>query len=62
MELLEVCLRTTYFQVMTSSSKKDGMPMGNAVTSVVSNIYMENFEELTLIVHNCGADMLMTPS
>jgi hypothetical protein len=47
MELLEVCLKTTYFQVDDKFfQQKDGMAMGKALSPVVSNIYMEHFEEL----------------
>jgi hypothetical protein len=49
MELLEVCLKTTYFQVDDKLfQQKDGMATGNALSLVVSNIYMEHFEELAL--------------
>jgi hypothetical protein len=48
MELLEVCLTTTYFQVDKFFQQKDGMSMGKGLSPVVSNIYMENFVELTL--------------
>jgi hypothetical protein len=49
MELLEVCLKTTYFQVDDKFfQQKDDMSMGNALSPVVSNIYMEHFEELSL--------------
>jgi hypothetical protein len=49
MKLLEVCLKTTYFQVDDKFfQQKDGMAMGYAPSPVVSNIYMENFEELAL--------------
>jgi hypothetical protein len=49
MELLEVCLKTTYFQVDDKFFQhKDGMFMGNALSPVVSNNYMEHFEELAL--------------
>jgi hypothetical protein len=49
MELLEMCLRTTYFQVEDKFfQQKDGMAMGNSLSPVVSNIYMEHFEKLAL--------------
>jgi hypothetical protein len=48
-ELLEVCFKTTYFEVDDKFfQQKDGMARGNALSSVVSNIYMEHFEELAL--------------
>jgi hypothetical protein len=49
MELLEVCLRTTYFQVVDYFfQQKDGMAMGCSMSPIVSNIYIEHFEELAL--------------
>ncbi|XP_023710176.1 uncharacterized protein LOC111865964 [Cryptotermes secundus] len=49
MELLEVCLRTTYFQVDDKFfQQKDGMAMGNSLSPIVSNIFMEHFEKLAL--------------
>jgi hypothetical protein len=48
-ELLEVCLKTTYLQVDDKFfQQKDGMAMGSALSPVVSNIFMEHFEELAL--------------
>jgi hypothetical protein len=45
MELLEVCLRTTYFQVDESYyQQKERMAMGISLPTVVSNIHMEHFE------------------
>jgi hypothetical protein len=53
MELLDVCLTTTYFQVDDKFfQQKDGMTMGNALSPVVSNIFMEHFEELVLRTPN----------
>jgi hypothetical protein len=47
MELLEVCLRTTYFQVDESFyQQKEGMVMGSSLSPVVSN--MEHFEKLAV--------------
>jgi hypothetical protein len=49
MELLEVCLRTTYFQVDDKFfQQKDGMATGTSLSPVVSNIFMEHFEKLAL--------------
>jgi hypothetical protein len=49
MELLEVCLRTTYFQVDDRFyQQKEGMAMGSSLSPVISNIYMEHFEQLAL--------------
>jgi hypothetical protein len=48
-ELLEVCLRAIYFQVDDKIfQQKDGMAMGNSLLPIVSNIYMEYFENLAL--------------
>jgi hypothetical protein len=49
MELLEVCSRTTYFQVDNKLfQQKDGMAMGSSLSPIVSNIFMEHFEKLAL--------------
>ncbi|PNF14821.1 hypothetical protein B7P43_G06341, partial [Cryptotermes secundus] len=49
MELLDVCLRTTYFQMDDGFyQQKDGMAMGSSLSPVVSNIYMEHFEQLAI--------------
>jgi hypothetical protein len=49
MDLLEVCLKTNYFQVDDKFfQQKDCMSMGNALFPVVSKICMEHFEELAL--------------
>jgi hypothetical protein len=46
MELLDVCLTTTYFQFEDKFyQQKEGMAMGNSLPPVVSNIFMEHFEE-----------------
>jgi hypothetical protein len=43
MELLEVCLKTTYFQMECKFfQQKDGMAMGSTLSPVVSNIFMEH--------------------
>jgi hypothetical protein len=44
MELLEVCLRTTYFQV----DDKDGMDVGRSLSPIVSNVFKEHFDKLAL--------------
>jgi hypothetical protein len=49
MELLEVCLGTTHFQVDGKFIKqKEGTAMGSSVSPIVSNIFMEQFEKLAL--------------
>jgi hypothetical protein len=49
MELLKVCLRTTYFQVDDKFfQRKDGMAMGSSLSPIVSIIFMEHFEKLAL--------------
>jgi hypothetical protein len=49
MEILEVCMRITYFQVDDKFyEQKEGMAMGSPLSPVVSNIFMETFEQLVL--------------
>jgi hypothetical protein len=49
MELLEVCLRTTYFQVDDKFfQQNDGMAMGSSLSPIVSNIFMEHSEKLAI--------------
>jgi hypothetical protein len=49
MELVEICLRTTYFQVDNKFfQQKDGKAMGNFLSPIVRNIFMEHFEKLAL--------------
>jgi hypothetical protein len=46
---LGICLRTTYFQVDDKFfQQKDGMAMGNSLSLIVSNIFMEHFKKLAL--------------
>lgn len=47
MELLEIYLRTIYFQVDGKFfQQKDGMAMGRSLSSVMSNMFMEHSEKL----------------
>jgi hypothetical protein len=49
MELLDVCLTTTYFQFEDKFyQQKEVMAMGNSLSLVVTNIFMEHFEEIAL--------------
>jgi hypothetical protein len=49
MELPEVCLRTTYFQVDHKFlQQKDCKAMGSSLARIVSNYYMERSEKLPL--------------
>jgi hypothetical protein len=49
MELLEVCLKTTYFQVGDKFyQQKEDMAVGSSLSPTVSSIYMEFFENLAL--------------
>jgi hypothetical protein len=49
MELLQVCLRKTYFQVDDKFfQQKDGMDMRSSLSPNVSNTFMEHFEKLAL--------------
>jgi hypothetical protein len=63
MELLEVCLRTTYFQVDNKFfQQKDGMTMGNPLSSLATsswNILRNWLLTRRNINHRCGSDMLM---
>jgi hypothetical protein len=48
-ELLDFCLKTTYFQFDGKFyQQKDGMATGNSLSPAVSNIFMEHFEEIAL--------------
>jgi hypothetical protein len=43
LEILEVCMRTTYFQVDDKFyEQKEGMAMGSPLSRVMSNIFVEN--------------------
>jgi hypothetical protein len=49
MELLEVCLRTTYFQEDDKFfQQKDGMAIRSPLSPTVSSIYVQNYEKLAL--------------
>jgi hypothetical protein len=49
MELLEVCLRTTYYQMVEKFfQQKDDMAMRSSLLPTVSSIFMEHFEKLAL--------------
>jgi hypothetical protein len=49
MELLELYLRTTYFQVDDKFfQQKDGMTTGSSLSPIISNIFREHFEKLSL--------------
>ena len=48
-ELLELCLRSTYFCFQDKFyQQKEGATMGSPVSGVVANLYMEHFETLAL--------------
>ena len=48
-ELLEVCLRSTYFCYKgTFNERQEGAAMRSPVSTAVANLYMESFEELAL--------------
>ena len=48
-ELLEVWLRSTYFSYGGAFyEQQEGVAMGSPISAVVTNLYMEFFEELTL--------------
>jgi hypothetical protein len=49
MELLEVCLTTTHFQVDDKFfQQKDGVAMGSSLKPIVSNICIDHFDKMTL--------------
>jgi hypothetical protein len=49
MELLEVCLRSTYFQADDKFFQlKDDMALGSSLSPIVSNIFTEHFERSAL--------------
>jgi hypothetical protein len=49
MELLEVCLKTTCFQVDDKFfQQKYGMAMGSSLSLIASSIFKEQFEKLAL--------------
>jgi hypothetical protein len=49
MELLDICLTTTYFQFEDKFYKqKEGKSMGSSLSPMVSNIFMKHFEEIAL--------------
>jgi retron-type reverse transcriptase len=65
MELLEVCLRTTYFQVVDKFfQQKDDMAMGSSLSPIISNIFMSILRNWLLTQHNenyhGGSSTLMT--
>jgi hypothetical protein len=48
MELVDICLTTTYFHLQDKFyQQKEGTEIGNSI-SVVNNIFMEQFEEIAL--------------
>ena len=48
-ELLDICLRSTYFSYDGDFyQQQEGAAMGSPVSAAVANLYMEFFEDLTL--------------
>ena len=48
-ELIEICLRTTFFQFQdTFYEQLDGAAMGSPLSPIVANLYMEHLEETAL--------------
>ena len=47
-ELLDLCLRSTYFQYNGEFYQVDGAAMGSPVSPIIANIYIEEFEHLAL--------------
>jgi hypothetical protein len=53
MELLDICLTTTYLQFEDKfCQQKEGMAMGNSLSPVLSNVFMGHFEEIALDTAN----------
>jgi hypothetical protein len=49
MELLDICLTTTYIQFEDKFyQQNEGVAMGSSLSPVVSNVFMEHFEEIAL--------------
>ena len=49
MELIELCLRSTYFQFQDDFFEQiDGTPMGSPLSPVIANLFIENLEELAM--------------
>ena len=64
-QLMELCLRTTYFEFREEFYEQvDGAAMGSPLSPVIANIYMEGFEEEALNKaaenHHSGCAMCMT--
>jgi hypothetical protein len=48
MQLLEICIKTTYLQSEDFYQQKEGIAMGSLLSPVVSYIFMDHFEELAV--------------
>ena len=49
MELLELCVKTTYLQVKDNFYKQTGgMVMDSPLFPILSNMYMEHFEKIVI--------------
>ena len=48
-ELIELCLRSTYFQFQNEFFEQiNGTPMGPPLSLIIANLFMENLEELAM--------------
>ena len=66
MDLLEFCLRSTYFTYRGKFYEQvEGAAMGSPISPIVANLFMENFEMRALQSSPtplyCGRGLLMTP-
>ena len=66
MDLLEFCLRSTYFTFRGKFYEQvEGAAMGSPISPTVANLFMENFETRAYSHHQtplyCGRGLLMTP-
>ena len=65
--LLEFCLKSTYFTYQGKYYEQlEGAAMGSPISPIVTNLYMENFEEkaISTAPHptTSGKDLLITHS
>ena len=66
MDLLEFCLRSTYFTYRGKFYEQmEGAAMSSPISPIVANLYMESFElralQTSLNPLQCGRGLLMTP-
>ena len=63
LELVELCLRSSYFQFQDSILEQvDGTAMGSPLSPVIANLYMVSLDRRHHSNQTCGFAMCMTPS